>query len=104
MSIIRLAVASVSSTNGPIGMIPALLISTSSGPSRSSTWSRKAAKLSRSVTSSGSPMVPAPQLGSAVCSAREASMSPIATRAPWAISAAAVARPIPRPPPVIATT
>ncbi len=29
-------------------------------------------------------------------------MSPIATRAPWAISATAVARPIPRPPPVIA--
>ena len=33
MSIIRAAVASVSATNGPIGMIPALLISTSSGPS-----------------------------------------------------------------------
>ena len=41
---------------------------------------------------------------SAVCSASSDSMSPIATRAPWAISAAAVARPIPRAPPVIATT
>jgi hypothetical protein len=37
MSIIICAVRSLSSTNGPIGMIPALLTRTSSDPSRSST-------------------------------------------------------------------
>ena len=47
---------------------------------------------------------PDPSSRAPVRSASGASMSPIATRAPWAISAAAVARPIPRPPPVIATT
>ena len=40
-----MAVASVSSANCPIGMIPALLMRTSSGPSRFSTSSRNAAKL-----------------------------------------------------------
>ncbi len=45
MSMIRSAVTSVSDTNGPTGMIPALLISTSSGPSRRSTSVRNASKL-----------------------------------------------------------
>ncbi len=42
---IRSAIASVSSRNGPTGMIPALLMSTSSGPRRSSTSFRKRSKL-----------------------------------------------------------
>ncbi len=98
-----LVAGSASSTNGPTGMIPALLTSTSSGPRRLSTASRNSVKLAWSVTSSGRPIVSDPS-SEAVRSASGPSMSPIATRAPLAISAAAVARPIPRPPPVIATT
>ena len=40
MSNIRRAVASSSSMKRPRGMIPALLMRTSTGPSRSSTWLR----------------------------------------------------------------
>jgi hypothetical protein len=103
MSIIRRAVASSSSTNDPIGMIPALLISTSSGPSRSETWSRKRANESRSVTSSASPTASVPNCAAA-SSASGLSRSPIATLAPLAAIAFAVSLPIPRAPPVIATT
>ena len=58
----RIAVASSSSSNGPIGMIPALLTSTSIGPSRRSTSSRNAVNPGRSVTSSASPMAPRAEL------------------------------------------
>ena len=47
----RIAVASVSSSNGPMGMIPALLTITSIGPRRCSTSSSAAVKAGRSVTS-----------------------------------------------------
>ena len=60
-------------------------------------------KLSRSVTSSGRPIVPAPS-SSAVCSASGAVDVADRHAGALAISAAAVARPIPRAPPVIATT
>ena len=81
MSTIRCAVASSSSTNLPSGMIPALLTSTSSEPSRSSTWSRKPSNESRRVTSSSSASV-SPPSSAAVCSASSRSRSPIATLAP----------------------
>ena len=60
MSIWRRIESSLSSTNGVTGMIPALLITTSTGPSWRSASSRKAAKEPRSVTSSGSATVPPP--------------------------------------------
>src|SRR6185436_9323082 len=103
MSIWRAETASLSSAKRPSCMIPALLISASSGPSWASVSSRKRSNDSRSVTSSGSASVPPPS-SSAVRSASSTSRSPIATRAPLRTSAAAVARPIPRAPPVIATT
>ena len=55
------------------------------------------------MTSSGSAIVPPPS-SAAVCSASSTSRSPIATRQPLRTSAVAVALPIPRAPPVIATT
>ena len=58
----RIAVASVSSSNGPIGMIPALLTSTSIGPRRCSMSSSAAVKAGRSVTSRARPIAPAPDL------------------------------------------
>ncbi len=52
----------------PIGMMPALLTSTSIGPSCSSARSRNAAKDARSVTSSGSATVLAPSsVGGVAC-------------------------------------
>ena len=84
-------------------MIPALLITASIGPSWRSVSARKASKEARSVTSSGSAIVPPPS-PAAVCSASARSRSPIATRQPLRTSAVAVALPIPRAPPVIATT
>src|SRR5690349_6613620 len=84
-------------------MIPALLISTSIGPSSRSAASRKSAKERRSVTSSDSATVPPPS-SVAVCSASCRSRSPISTRQPLRTSAVAVDLPIPRAPPVIATT
>src|SRR5262249_31185070 len=84
-------------------MIPALLTMTSSGPSWRSASSRKARRELRSVTSSGSATVPPPR-PAAVCSASARSRSPIATRQPLRTSAVAVALPMPRAPPVIATT
>src|SRR6188474_1449513 len=103
MSSWRLIESSDSSTKGVTGMIPALLITTSTGPSSRSAASRKAAKELRSVTSSGRAIVPPPS-PRAVSSARARSRSPIATPHPLRISAVAVALPIPRAPPVIATT
>src|SRR6187399_181890 len=103
MSSWRLIESSGSSSNAVTGMIPALLITTSSGPSSRSAASRKAAKEPRSVTSSGSAMVPPPS-SPAVCSASSRSRSPMATRQPLRTSAVAVALPMPRAPPVIATT
>src|SRR5207344_3462705 len=103
MSSWRLIEASDSSTSAVTGMIPALLTTTSTGPSWRSVSSRKAANDSRSVTSSGSAIVPPPR-PAAVCSASSSSRSPMATRQPLRTSAAVVALPIPRAPPVIATT
>src|SRR3954453_21759975 len=80
-------------------MIPALFTSTSSGPAAS----RKPANDSSSVTSSSWP-VAAPPSEAAAPSASPPSRSPIATRAPRLLSACAVASPIPRAAPVIATT
>src|SRR6185295_10776424 len=103
MSSWRLIDSSDSSTKGVTGMIPALLITTSTGPSSRSAASRKVAKEVRSVTSSGKATMPPPS-PAAVSSARARSRSPIATRQPLRTSAIAVALPIPRAPPVIATT
>ena len=63
MSTIRRAVASVSSANGPIGMIPALLISTSIGPSRSDDLVEEVGERVPSVTSSSRPIGLAAELG-----------------------------------------
>src|SRR4051812_15035156 len=103
MSTWRRTESAFSSTNGVTGMIPALLTTTSIGPSWRSASSRKASKEARSVTSSASATVPPPS-PAAVSSASVRSRSPIATRQPLRTSAAAVALPIPRAPPVIATT
>src|SRR3954471_16026619 len=88
---------------GPTNMIPALFTSASSGPSRSVVASRKAPNESSSVTSSSKPAA-SPGSDSAAASAADASRSPIATRCPRMASACAVASPIPRAAPVIATT
>src|SRR5262249_21002810 len=93
----------LSRSNGVTGMIPALLISTSTGPSCRSASSRKAAKESRSVTLSWIAIVPPPS-SAAARSAGSRSRSPSATRQPLRTSARAVVLPIPRAPPVIATT
>src|SRR5215213_9128316 len=103
MSIWRWTESSLSSSSGVTGMIPALLITASIGPSWRSASSRKWAKEPRSVTSSASATVPPPS-SAAVFSASSSWRSPMATRHPFAISAFAVALPIPRAPPVIATT
>src|SRR6187549_694355 len=103
MSSWRRIESSLSSASGVTGMIPALLISTSSGPSWRSASSRKAAKELRSVTSRPTAIVPPPS-SSAVRRASATSTSPRATRHPLRTSAAAIALPIPRAPPVIATT
>jgi hypothetical protein len=92
-----------SCANPVTGMIPALLTSTSIGPSRRSTSSRNSVKPGRSVTSSGSPTA-SPPSDSATRTAAGSSRSPTATRAPSAASARAMASPIPRPPPVITAT
>ena len=84
-------------------MMPALLTSTSIGPSCDSTASRKWAKSARFVTSTGS-AITLPPSSRAVASAVARSTSPIATFAPRFSSARAVARPMPRAAPVIATT
>src|SRR3954451_9485825 len=94
---------SLSSTNGVTGITPALLTTTSTGPSCRSASSRKRAKEARSVTSSASPIVPPPS-SAATASARAGSRSPMATRQPLPTSARAVVLPIPRAAPVIATT
>ena len=57
----------------------------------------------RSVTFTSRAIVPPPS-SSAVRRAVGMSMSPMATLIPWRTNACAVARPIPRPPPVIAAT
>src|SRR4051794_32154681 len=103
MSSWRFSESSDSSAKGVTGMIPALLTTMSSGPSSRSAASRKAAKEPRSVTSSARATVPPPR-PAAVASASFNSRSPIATRQPLRTSAVAVALPIPRAPPVIATT
>src|SRR4051812_36911264 len=85
-------------------MIPALFTSTSSGPAAPAA-SRKRANESSSVTSSSCPLAGcAPPSDAAAASASAPSRSPIATRAPRALRACAVASPIPRAAPVIATT
>src|SRR3954452_5535076 len=103
MSTWRAWLASSSSTNGPRWRIPALLIITSIGPSSDSTRPRKASNEARSVTSSSKAAVGEP-ISPAAVRAASASTSPIATRAPFPASAPAVARPMPRAPPVMATT
>src|SRR4051794_2918544 len=103
MSIWRWVVRSSSSRNDPSCMIPALLMTTSSGPSCSSTPSRNAATDSRRVTSSSKAAAFAPS-SDTVAWAAERSMSPMPTFMPWRSRAVAVALPIPRAPPVIAAT
>src|SRR3954452_7479619 len=99
----RSAVASVSSSNGPIGMMPALLTTMSIGPSRPSMSSSAAVNAGRSVTSSASPIAP-PPTSPAACSAVAPSRSAIATRTPSRASPAEMALPMPRPPPVTTAT
>src|ERR1700679_1230127 len=103
MSSWRRIESSDSSTIAVTGMIPALLMTVSTGPSWRSVSARNASKEERSVTSSGSAIVPPPR-PAAVSSASATSRSPMATRHPLRTSAVAVALPIPRAPPVIATT
>ena len=103
MSRIRCAVASLSSKNGPMGMIPALLTSTSSDPKRSSTAVRNARNEAGSVTSSANAATFGPSSAAASWPAC-GSTSPIATFIPSLTHSRAVSRPIPRAPPVIAIT
>ena len=103
ISIWRRKESSDSSMNGVVGMIPALLTITSRGPSWRSASSRNPSKEARSLTSSAKATLPPPS-PAAVCSASGRSTSPIATRQPRRTNASAVALPIPRAPPVIATT
>src|SRR4051794_32863205 len=103
MSSWRCALASSSSTKRPTGMIPALLTKTSMGPSASSTLSANASTDSRRVTSSSKATVPRPS-SEAVCWAGSTSTSPMATRMPSRRNVSAIARPMPRAPPVIAAT
>jgi hypothetical protein len=103
MSIWRRVVASSSSSNGPSGMIPALLTSTSTGPSVRSTSSRKRANEARSHTLSSKAST-LPPSSEAALRASSASRSPMPTRTPWRASARAVALPMPRAAPVMATT
>ncbi|CKS38004.1 Uncharacterised protein [Mycobacterium tuberculosis] len=83
-------------------MMPALLTSTSIGPSWRSTASRNPENESGSVTSSLPYMSRSRSAPDSFAIA--SSMSPIATLAPKLCSAAAVANPIPRAPPVMAIT
>ena len=102
--------ASGSSRIEPSGMMPALLTSTSTGPT-SAVSRRNSSHEVRSVTSSSAPTTRPPArwtAGSAEISAATdrtsaASRSPIATRAPWRANRSAVARPMPRAPPVTRT-
>ncbi len=103
MSTWRRATSSCSSTNGDSGMIPALLTNTSSGPSASSVASMKRPTDARSQTLSSSAIVPLPS-SAAVSRAAAMSRSPIETFIPARTQACAVARPMPRPAPVIAMT
>jgi hypothetical protein len=90
-----------SSENGPTHIRPALLMKMSTGPSSRATSSRNALRQSGSVTSSLQAWAPR---SVAVSRAASRSTSPIATCAPAPVNSAAVSRPIPRAPPVIATT
>src|SRR3954469_14645516 len=99
----RIAVASDSSSNGPIGMIPALLTTMSIGPSSCSIRSSAAVKAGRSVTSRARPIAPAP-VSAAAASATVASRSAIATRTPSRPREREIALPMPRPPPVTTAT
>ena len=66
----RIAVASDSSSNGPIGMIPALLTTMSIGPSSCSIRRATAVKAGRSVTSRARPIAPAPVSAAAASATR----------------------------------
>ena len=84
-------------------MIPALFTSTSTGPRRASAASRNAAKDAASVTSRANPAARSPSSAAVaveLCSSR----SPMATLAPRRTTSVAIAAPIPRAPPVTATT
>ena len=83
-------------------MIPALLISTSTAPSFSSASAMKRSNDSASVTSRAKPSAPLTDAAAFWDSPR--SRSPMATFMPLAEQARAVARPIPRAAPVMATT
>ena len=104
ISIWRRNESSASSTNGVTGMIPALLITHVERAELALRLVEERLEGARSVTSSASATLPPPS-PAAVCSASARSRSPIATRAAAPRPApAAVALPIPRAPPVIATT
>src|SRR4051794_24908797 len=85
----------------PSGMMPALLISASHGP-RWPTSVRNSRQEAGSVTSSRAAATRSPK-GAATVAARPASRSPIATDAPSRARRSAVARPMPRAPPVTST-
>src|SRR5437879_3018948 len=102
MSRMRRVTASGSSIIRPTGMMPALLTSTSIGPSWRSTSSRNSENECGSVTSS-LPWTSSPSAAPDSLT-HTSSMSPIATLAPKLCSAVAVANPIPRAPPVITMT
>jgi hypothetical protein len=89
--------ASSSSVNRPAGMMPALFTSTVNGASIAS---RNSVNDARDRTSKPNPCAP---ISAAALAARSASRSPMNTPDPLAAKAFAVARPIPRAPPVIAT-
>src|SRR5579875_3266366 len=96
---------SVMSRNGATLDTPALLTSTSTGPSRRSICPTAWPVLSLSVTSSRTPRFsPAPGKLSAAASAAPASRSPIATTAPRLARTRAMPAPIPDAPPVTRAT
>ena len=98
-SMTDLVTASGSLSTEPSGMMPALLTSTSTGPT-SPTVARKVRHDSALVTSSRAPTAPRP-IRSATCCTRTSSRSPSATVAPIPASSSAVAWPMPRAAPVI---
>ena len=95
----------VNSRNGCIRITPALATAPESPSRWSSTSATQASTAAWSVTSNSWAVAlpPAAQTSSATVCAAPPSRSEIATIQPWDAKCSAVARPIPRPAPVIAT-
>ena len=101
-SIIRVHSSVFSAAMGDSGMMPALLISTSTRPNRVSAASAKVAKPAASVTSSACQATLSPSSSASACS-RSVRRAPMNRRAPVAASSRTVASPMPLDAPVIST-